>query len=141
MRGIARLIFNRWVLGTIAIVAFALVIWWGFPTIAINNMHPFESETIRWIQIAILVLAPIGRIVWRYAKAKSANAALIDGLIQKVLPPVDVRPATAVRPDPAEGEVGQLRQRFEEAMTLLRKRSSGGEKPSLWTRVQSLGSQ
>jgi type VI secretion system protein ImpL len=86
MKFLLRLVFNRWVLGVIAIVAFAMVIWWGFPTIAVNNVHPFESETIRWIQIAILVLAPIARIGWRYAKARSANAALIDGLIQKVLP-------------------------------------------------------
>lgn len=141
MKFLFRLVFNRWVLGIIAIVAFAMVIWWGFPTIAINNMHPFESETIRWIQIAILVLAPIGRIGWRYAKARSANAALIDGLIQKVLPPADVRPISPAAPDAAAGEVGQLRQRFEEAMALLRKRGSSSEKPSLWTRIRSLGSQ
>ena len=141
MKLLAGLIFNRWVLGIIAIVAFAVIIWWGFPTIAINNMHPFESETIRWIQIAILVLAPVARIGWRFAKARSANAALIDGLVHKVLPAADARPAAVAEPDPAAGEVGQLRQRFEEAMALLRKRSASEEKSSLWTRIKSLGSR
>ena len=141
MKLLARLIFNRWVLGVIAIVAFSLIVWWGFPSIAINNFHPWESETIRWIQIAIIALTPIARIGWRFAKARSANAALVDGLIQKVLPSADARAAAIAEPDPAAGEVGQLRQRFEEAMALLRKRSSSDEKSSLWKRIQSLGSR
>jgi len=135
MKLLVRMVFNRWVLGTIAVVAFAMIIWWGFPAIAINNIHPFESETIRWIQIAALVLTPVARIGWRFVKARRANAALMGGLIQQLPPTADVRP------DAAAGEVAQLRQRFEEAMALLRKRSSGSEKPSLWTRIRSLGSQ
>ena len=82
MRQLARLIFNRWVLGAIGIVLFSIIIWWGFPTIAINNVHPFESETIRWIQIAIIVLTPVGRIGWRFVNARRANAALMGGLLQ-----------------------------------------------------------
>ena len=135
MRQLARLIFNRWVLGAIGIVLFSIIIWWGFPTIAINNIHPFESETIRWIQIGLLVLTPVARICWRYVKARRANAALMGGLLQQT-------PRMEARPDASVGEVAQLRQRFEDAMALLRKRSSSsGETPSVWTRIRSLGSQ
>jgi type VI secretion system protein ImpL len=134
MRRLARLIFNRWVLLSVGLLAGALLIWWVGPEISISNFRPFETETVRWIQIAVLVLTPVGRITWKFFKARSASAALIDGLVQQ--------PArTEAQKDPAATEVAQLRQRFEEAVGLLRKRRFGGEKPSLWTQIRSLGSQ
>ena len=115
MRRLARLIFNRWVLLGIGLLAGALLIWWVGPEISISNFRPFETETVRWIQIAILVLTPVGRITWKLFKARRASAALIDGLVQQ--------PArTEAQKDPAAPEVTQLRQRFEEAVGLLRKR-------------------
>jgi type VI secretion system protein ImpL len=129
MRRLGRLIFNRWVLGIIGLIAAALVIWWVGPTISIKNFYPFESEWVRWLQIGLMVLTPVARITWKYVKARRANAALESGLLQ---------PA---KPDPSAGEVQQLRQRFEGAVALLRRRSFGSEKPSLWTRIRSIGSQ
>ena len=106
-----RLIFNRLVLLVIGLVALALLVWWIGPTISISNFRPFESETVRWIQIAVLFLAPGVRAGWRYLKAKRANAALADGLLQA--------PAGA-RPDVGAEEAAQLRKRFEEALGLLK---------------------
>lgn len=134
MRRLARLIFNRWVLLGVGLIAGALLIWWVGPEIAISNFRPFEAESVRWIQIAILVLSPVARITWKFVKARRASAALIEGLVQ---PPARAE----AQKDPAATEVAQLRQRFEEAVGLLRKRRFGGEKPSLWTRIRSLGSQ
>jgi type VI secretion system protein ImpL len=129
MRRLGRLIFNRWVLGAIGLIAAAVLIWWVGPLIAIKEFYPLEAEWVRWTLIALIVLIPVVRIVWRHVRARRANAALESGLLQ------------AAKADPAAGEVQQLRQRFEGAMALLRKRSFGGEKPSLWARIRTLGSR
>jgi type VI secretion system protein ImpL len=125
-----KLIFNRWVLLAIGLLALALLVWWIGPTISIGDFRPFESETVRWILIAIIILAPAARAGWRFYKAKRANAALTTGLLQ-----------APARPDAKAEEAAQLRQRFEEALGLLKQLRFGAERPSLWTRIRSLGSQ
>ena len=131
---ILKLIFSYWVLLAVGLLALALLVWWGGPTISISNFRPFESETVRWIQIAIIVLSPAARAGWRFVKAKRANAALTDGLLRG--------PASAqTRPDVGAEEAAQLRQRFEEALGLLKKLRFGAERPSLWARIRALGSQ
>jgi type VI secretion system protein ImpL len=135
MRWFARLIFNRWALTVVGLVAISLLVWWVGPTISISNFYPYEAEWVRWIQIAVIVLVPVGRAVARAVKARRANAALATGLLQA--------PAAGVqtRPDASVEELAQLRQRFEQALGLLRKLRFGAEKPSLWARLRSLGSQ
>jgi type VI secretion system protein ImpL len=130
MRRLARLIFNRWMLISVGLIAVAVLIWWVGPTISISNFYPFEAEWVRWIQIAVLFLAPVVRMSWRFISARRANAALATALVKP-----------EARVDPSAGEVVQLRQRFESAVGMLRKRSFGSEKPSLWARIRSLGSQ
>ena len=130
MRWLLGLLFRRWLLILILLIALALLVWWVGPTVAINNFHPFESETIRWIQIALLFLTPAVKMSWTYFRKRKADAALADGLVKQEAPP-----------DPARGEVAQLRQRFEEALALLRKRRFGTERPSLWTRLGAMGSK
>jgi len=130
---ILKLIFNRWVLLGIGILALALLVWWIGPTISISNFHPYEQESVRWIQIAFIVLTPVARWGWQRIKAKRANAALTTGLLQP--------PAGEARPSASAEEAKQLRQRFEEALDLLKKLRFGVDRPSLWTRIRSLGSQ
>ena len=130
---ILKLIFNRWVLLGIVVLALALLVWWIGPTISISNFHPYEQESVRWIQISFIVLTPVVRWAWRYFKAKRANAALTTGLLQP--------PAAEGRPSASAAEATQLRQRFEEALDLLKKLRFGVDRPSLWTRLRALGSQ
>src|SRR5262249_40362982 len=73
---------------------------------------------------------PICRIAWKFISERRANAALATALV-----------TPEARVDPSAGEVAQLRQRFEDAVGLLRKRSLGSEKPSLSARIRSLASQ
>jgi type VI secretion system protein ImpL len=131
---ILKLIFNRWVLLGIVVLALALLVWWIGPTISISNFRPYEQESVRWIQISFIVLTPVARWAWRYIKAKRANAALTSGLLQ---PPA----ADPARPSASAAEATQLRQRFEEALDLLKKLRFGVDRPSLWTRIRALGSQ
>ena len=130
---VLKLIFNRWVLLGIGILALALLVWWIGPTISISNFRPYEQEYVRWIQIAFIVLTPVVRWAWRYFRAKRANAALTDGLLQP--PPAEAQPSASAE------EAKLLRQRFEEALDLLKKLRFGDDRPSLWTRLRSLGSQ
>ena len=131
---IFRVIFNRWVLLAIGLLALALVVWWVFPTISISNFRPYEQEWVRIIQIAFIVLTPVARWAWRYVKARRANAALASGLLQ-------ASPAAGFHSSPSTDEATQLRQRFEEALGLLRKLRFGVERPSIWMRMRALGSQ
>jgi type VI secretion system protein ImpL len=128
------LIFNRWVLLGVVVLALALLVWLIGPTISISNFRPYEQESVRWIQISFIVLTPVVRWAWRYFKAKRANAALTTGLLE---PPA----ADQARPSASAAEATQLRQRFEEALDLLKKLRFGVDRPSLWTRIRALGSQ
>jgi type VI secretion system protein ImpL len=137
MKRVVRLVFNRWVLTGIGLLAVALVIWWLGPAIAIRDVYPLEAEWVRWVHILVVVLMPVSRLLWKAYKARRNNTALIDGLLDTGAAPA---PAEA-RPDPSAAETGQLRRRFEEAITLLRKLRHGTDRPSLWTRLGSLGGQ
>ena len=130
---ILKVIFSRWVLLAVGLLALALLVWWIGPTISISNFRPFEQEWVRWIQIAIIGLSPVARAGWRFVKARRANAALTTGLLQP--------PGADARPDATAEEAAQLRQRFEEALGLLKKLRFGSERPSLWARIGALGSQ
>jgi type VI secretion system protein ImpL len=129
---ILKLIFNRWVLLAIGLLALAVLVWWIGPTISIASFRPYEQEWVRIIQIAFIVLTPVARALWRYYKARRANAALTSGLLQ---------PAPGVQATASSEEAAQLRQRFEEALGLLKKLRFGVERPSLWMRLRALGSQ
>jgi type VI secretion system protein ImpL len=131
---ILKLIFNRWVLLGVVVIALALLVWLIGPTISISNFRPYEQESVRWIQIAFIVLTPVAKWAWGYFRAKRANAALTTGLLQ----PSAADPA---RPSASAAEATQLRQRFEEALDLLKKLRFGVDRPSLWTRIRALGSQ
>src|SRR5262245_34479795 len=130
--GVFKLIFSRWLLLVIGILALAVLVWWIGPTISISNFRPYESETVRWFQIAFIALAPVVRAGWRWHKARKGNAAIADALLK----------APAPRgPDAKSEEAALLRKRFEEALGLLKQIRFGAERPSLWTRLSTLGSQ
>ncbi|HVQ78068.1 MAG TPA: type VI secretion system membrane subunit TssM [Candidatus Binatia bacterium] len=135
MRRALRLVFNRFVLGAVGLLAIGLVIWWVGPTISVAGVYPLESEWARWLLIGAIVLIVVGRLVWRAVRKRLATAALTTGLLKAAAP------AGEVRPDVSAEEVAQLRQRFEQALAMLRKVRFGTDRPSLWARVRALGSR
>jgi type VI secretion system protein ImpL len=134
MRALFRLIVSRRTLTIVGLLALAALVWWVFPTIAINGFRPYEAAWVRWLQIAIFVLVPITRWLWRQIRARRASAALGRGLVDPSDPP-------GGRLDPSAEEAARLRERFEEAIALLRRASLGTDTPSLWARLRSLGSR
>ena len=118
MKKIFGLLFNRWTMAIAGLIAISLVIWFAGPLIAFADYRPLESATTRWIVIAIVILSYIGKIVWRMLKAKSTNAKLFDGLLKQA--PAQPQPET-----PGAEEVATLRDRFNDAMGVLKQGNLG----------------
>ena len=130
---ILKLIFNRWVFLAIGILALAVLVWLIGPAISISSFRPYEQEWVRIIQIAFIVLTPVVKWGWQRHRAKRADKTLTDGLLKP--PPPEAQPSASAE------EAKQLRQRFEEALGLLKKLRFGVDRPSLWARIRALGSQ
>lgn len=113
MKKLFTALLNPLFLGVLGLIALALVIWFVGPLIAIAGHAPLESERARWIVIGLVVLAVLLRFAYLRFKARANNAKLLDGLLSK-------------RADaPAESaEVATLRQRFQEATSILRQSRS-----------------
>ena len=78
MSKILGLLFNRWVFGILGLIALSLLIWFVGPLVAIADYRPLESESARCDLIGVIVLFVVVRLVWRFAKAKWANAQLME---------------------------------------------------------------
>lgn len=122
MSKIFKLLFNRWVLAIIGLLAIGLLIWFLGPLIAIAEFRPLEPELSRIVLIGLIVLIYAGRLVWRLIKSHQSNARLMQGLTKQ---------AAAAAPagqDASAQEVATLQQRFEEAVAILKqtKKAGGG---------------
>jgi type VI secretion system protein ImpL len=109
----------------IGIVALFLLIWYFGPLFSFGEFRPLESESARvWliglILAYILVRFLLGR--WRAARINDRIANLL-------------RPTTSAAPAEDAAEIGILRNRFSEALGVLRKARFEKTKPSLWARV------
>jgi type VI secretion system protein ImpL len=113
LRRLAGLVFNRWTFVALGLAALALMIWFAGPLLAFADHRPLESETARWVLIALILFAFLARITWKAWKARQANAQLMSGLAAQAPPPRAEDTAAA-----AELEI--LRKRFSDAMTVLR---------------------
>jgi len=118
MKKILGLIFNRWTLAVLGLIAISLLIWFAGPLLAFADYRPMESATVRWVLIGLIVLFYVGRIVWRFVKAKMANTKLLDGMLKQ-------GSAQSEADAPGAAEVATLRQRFEEAITTLKQAKLG----------------
>ena len=109
-----KLIRNRWFLGTLMVLAVALVAWFIGPAIAIFDVRPLESATVRAIVIIAVAGVWLGIELGRVLAARQANKKLLDGIA-----------AGGDAPDPLAAksaeEVALLRSRFEQAAATLKK--------------------
>ena len=124
MKKLFGLIFNRWVLAILGLIAIGLLIWHVGPLIAIAEYRPLEPATVRWALIGLIVAIYFGRLLWRFIKAKTINAKLFDGLLKQA-------PAPAEKDAPGTQEVAILRHRFEEAVGVLKQTKLGGKEKSV----------
>jgi type VI secretion system protein ImpL len=102
---------NRWLLGGVALAAFALVAWFTGDLAAIGGWRPFEAPGARAALIACAAAAWIGWELLRAARARRRNEGLLDALA------AEGEGDSAAR---AAREIVLLRQRFEEAAAMLK---------------------
>ncbi|MGH8662747.1 MAG: hypothetical protein ACREUX_00650, partial [Burkholderiales bacterium] len=109
-----KLIKNRWFLGTLMVLAIALVVWFIGPAIAIFNVRPLERASVRLIVIIAVAGVWLGIELGRLLAARQANRKLLDGIA-----------GGGDAPDPSAAksaeEVALLRSRFEQAAVTLKK--------------------
>ncbi|MGT0248067.1 type VI secretion system membrane subunit TssM [Burkholderia pyrrocinia] len=96
------------------LVVLACFVWLAGPLFAFAEIRPLESGWARGLTIAVLFAAWGARVAWRSWRAGRLNAQLLNQL-REAAP----RPATA--DDPAKAQLDELRSRFDEAATLLKK--------------------
>lgn len=122
MKKILGFLFNRTLLGALGILAIALIIWFVGPLLAIADYRPLAGSLIRWLLIALLIIFYVGKFLWKFIKAKRANAKLMEGLAK----PVGAQAASSAGSE----EVATLAKRFEEAVAVLKQTRLGGDKKS-----------
>lgn len=127
MKKLLGLIFNRTVMVIFGLIALSLIVWYVGPLIAIADFRPLDSATVRWAIIGLIFGIFLGRMVWKFVKAKIDNSRLFDGLLKQGGP----QPEAA--DDAGAAEVALLGQRFEEAVAVLKQADIGSSgKSSTW---------
>ena len=117
MKKLLGLIFNRWVLGAVLLLALALLIWIVGPLVAIADARPLESERSRWITILAIVVIAILVMVWRAWRARRGNTQVVNQLI--------AAPAGADKKTSESPDMMAVRERFERALQTLRRARFG----------------
>jgi type VI secretion system protein ImpL len=99
----------------IALLLFALFIWFGAPWVGVGESRPFESATVRLIIIGLVVVAWALWVLVKRLRARRASDKLVAAVVQQA--------ATEPRPS---ADVVQLRERFEEAAAVLKAKKRTG---------------
>ncbi|PTU74711.1 type VI secretion system membrane subunit TssM [Pseudomonas mangrovi] len=109
----------RWVMPLLGLIALSLVIWFIGPLIAIGSFEPLAPAWVRWTLIGLLFAIWIGLRVLRMVQARRNSARVMQGMTADVAPD-PTRVATAE-------ELATLKQRMDEALSLLKRAKLGGD--------------
>ena len=123
MKKLLGAIFSPWVLVAIGLAAFAAIVWFVGPSIAVSTWHPLESELARWITIGVVVGAYLLSKVGAAWRALRTNRAITQQLVAK----------PDEKKDNETPEEKVLRERFDQALETLRKARFEHDKHSLST--------
>jgi type VI secretion system protein ImpL len=131
MKKLARWIKTPQGLTLAGVAALAIVLWFEGPLVAFNGNVPLETERSRWIALACLLLAwALGWLV-HWLVARLVNLRFVSGVAaQNSGAPDDGGALAASRA--AGAEAALLRQRFEQALAVLRKARMKGSFGSQW---------
>ena len=115
------LVFNRWVLLAILLLAVSLVVWIAGPLVGLTDRSgaswfPLEPESARWITIASIIALTALVVAWRAWRARKGNAAVVNQLM--------AQPA-GDRKEAESPDMLAVRQRFEKALLTLRRARFG----------------
>ncbi len=126
MKKLFGLIFNRWVLIAVLLVAVSLVIWIVGPLVAVAGREPLETERSRWITIGAVVGFAVLVMALKAWRARRGNAAVVNQLM--------AAPSGTARKDAESPDLAAVRERFERALlTLKRARFGSGKLLAGWS--------
>ncbi|HEV7803379.1 MAG TPA: type VI secretion system membrane subunit TssM, partial [Burkholderiales bacterium] len=100
------------------VLALSALVWFEGPLFAFDGHAPLESESRRWIAVALIFAC--WAIWWgaRFVKTRIASSNFVRGLVADALDPAKREPSPAKKA--AAADLAILRTRFEEAMKTLR---------------------
>ena len=132
MKAVFRVLLHPFLLGALATLTIAILIWWIGPLISIGSWLPLASVFSRTLCIAVIVGLVILRWLFKRWRARRASQFLTDGLVQ-------TKPEKSNTPENAEQAV--LNGRFKEAISSLKtmRLNAAGKKPG-WRDWLSLSS-
>ncbi len=110
MKRVLQWLLSPAVIGTIGLLALSALVWWVGPLLGLGEARPLASV---WVRAAVLVLLWalwLGRLAWGAWQRRRRNAALLKGM--------------SVGPSASDREAQVLSQRFNEAVSRLKKRRS-----------------
>ncbi|NQZ30551.1 MAG: type VI secretion system membrane subunit TssM [Oceanospirillaceae bacterium] len=107
---------NRWFTSLLGLLAVAILVWFVGPMIAIAGEVPLRSEIVRLAVILVIVVLWGLNNMRIQMKVNKANSDLVSGFDQ---------PVAAQDPTQAQSseEVAQLKERFDEALQVMKKTS------------------
>lgn len=109
MKNVLSKLLHPWVLVTVGLAALSALAWWAGPLAAWNEWRPLEAAGPRVALIAALWGAAVVVALLAGVRRRRANAALLQGL------------ASDAGSQAAAEEARVLRERFEQALALLKK--------------------
>ena len=138
MKKILSILFHPVLLLIVGLLLVAGVIWVIGPLVSVAHTYPLESESARYIAIGCVVLLVILRRLFIAWRARRTQAVLSDGLAFAHAR----QPEPAAPPSAGEAEVATLRERFDEALAVLREArvTAAGKNPG-WRDWASLSSR
>jgi len=116
MKKLLGLIFNRWVLIAVLLLAVAGVIWIIGPLVAIAGNEPLATERSRWIAIGAVVGCVVLIVAWNAWRAKRGNTAVVNQLMAA---------PTGAKKDAESPDLAAVRERFERALGTLKRARFG----------------
>ncbi len=115
---------RRWVMTLLGLSALALIILFAGPYLAFADYRPLEGLIARLVCIGLVFLGFGLHRLWKRLRAAKASEQIMQGISQA--PPPSPEETQSVE------EVAALKERFEEAVSLLKKAARKGQGPSLY---------
>lgn len=103
----------RWLAGAAAWLALSATVWLAGDALVVGETRPLDAPLARVALLAVVAVAWLGWELWRAQKAILANQRLLDGLTRGA--------GDGDSAERAAHELALLRQRFEDALRVLRK--------------------
>ena len=129
MKALVKLLFGGFMLRLLGALSLGLVIWYAGPLLAFADWHPLEPPNARIATIAVVLVLWLGKRLITLARQKLFNRKLLDALV----------PAPGKEPAGEENaeDVRVVRERFAQALGIMRHTSLTAKPPSLWTHLAS----